>query len=263
MKIFLDVGAHNGESLPAALDPKYAFDRVICFEPAFTCYQQLVGKANSRLQVFNFGLWDRTAEVPLYEPGALGASVFPDKITTRREQHEVSHFVKASDWFTDNISVHDRVFLKINCEGCECDLLEDLVRTGEINKVESLLVAFDVRKIPGEQHRESEIRQQLSRNRRLTYVTFDDVSREPTHTRRISIWLDMAGAASEKKVTQSLFAARRVCRLRLPVFLDQIERLCVPELQRALPKKLYVSARQMWRSVRPKPPGRLGQSRYQ
>jgi hypothetical protein len=41
VKVFLDVGAHLGETLEAALDPRYAFDRIYCFEPAQTCRAQL------------------------------------------------------------------------------------------------------------------------------------------------------------------------------------------------------------------------------
>jgi len=29
MKIFLDVGAHHGETLLAAIDPKYNFDKIL------------------------------------------------------------------------------------------------------------------------------------------------------------------------------------------------------------------------------------------
>jgi len=38
VKVFLDVGAHEGLSLNAVRDAKYAFDRIYCFEPASVCW---------------------------------------------------------------------------------------------------------------------------------------------------------------------------------------------------------------------------------
>ena len=35
MKIFLDVGGHEGQSLLSVIDPKYAFDRIFVFERIF------------------------------------------------------------------------------------------------------------------------------------------------------------------------------------------------------------------------------------
>jgi len=34
MRIFLDVGGHHGETLDVALDPRWGFDKIYCFEPA-------------------------------------------------------------------------------------------------------------------------------------------------------------------------------------------------------------------------------------
>ena len=41
MRIFLDIGAHTGETLNEVLKEKYAFDRVICFEPSNICMPSL------------------------------------------------------------------------------------------------------------------------------------------------------------------------------------------------------------------------------
>lgn len=64
-KIFLDVGSHNGETINAALDPKYGFNRVICFEPAEQCWAKLSRFHDPRVIIQKFGLWNKTDNVPL------------------------------------------------------------------------------------------------------------------------------------------------------------------------------------------------------
>jgi hypothetical protein len=41
VKVFLDVGAHEGSSLNVVRDPKYGFDRIYCFEHASACWPAL------------------------------------------------------------------------------------------------------------------------------------------------------------------------------------------------------------------------------
>jgi hypothetical protein len=79
MKVFLDVGAHEGSSLHAVRDPKYAFDRIYCFEPAPACRPALDAVSDDRVEVCRFGLWNHTTERLLYDPGRRGASLFADK----------------------------------------------------------------------------------------------------------------------------------------------------------------------------------------
>src|SRR5437016_5446147 len=47
-----------------------------------------------------------------------------------------AHFVRASDWFRANGTKDDTVFIKLNCEGCECDIIEDVFESGEYKKVD-------------------------------------------------------------------------------------------------------------------------------
>src|SRR5262249_33531928 len=125
LKVFLDVGAHDGASLHAVRDPKYGFDRIYCFEPASSCWPVLEAVSDERVTVCRFGLWDRTGEHTLYDTGSVGASVFADKFAGARAG-EPARFVRATDWFLDNLGERDVVFLKLNCEGAEVDIVEDL-----------------------------------------------------------------------------------------------------------------------------------------
>ena len=37
MKIFIDIGPHIGQALPEVTKEKYAFDKIVCFEPSSFC----------------------------------------------------------------------------------------------------------------------------------------------------------------------------------------------------------------------------------
>jgi hypothetical protein len=86
VKLFLDVGAHDGGSLNAVRDPKYGFDRIYCFEPASSCWTALEAVSDDRGVLCRFGLWNRTCD-PFARPSrarAQGAAL-------HRRAHELLH----------------------------------------------------------------------------------------------------------------------------------------------------------------------------
>lgn len=161
-KVLLDIGAHLGETLSVALDPRWAFDEIHCFEPAPSCWPELERLADDRVTVHRFGLWDRDATLRLYNPGTIGASVHTGK-DPALDSAEIE-VRDAGRWFADNVSPDDHVIAKINCEGAEVEILERLLDTGELAKVDELLIHFDVRKIAGLEGAEARLRDRLDRS---------------------------------------------------------------------------------------------------
>jgi FkbM family methyltransferase len=147
VKVFLDVGANDGGTLQAVRDPKYGFDRIYCFEPASSCWPALEAIRDDRVQICRFGLWNTTCEQALYASGSVGASLFEEKFRDEPST-EVCSFVCASDWFRKNLEPNDEIFLKLNCEGAECDIAEGLLESTELAGVRSVMIDPDVRKIP-------------------------------------------------------------------------------------------------------------------
>ena len=193
MKVFLDVGAHDGETLQAVRDPKYGFDRIYCFEPASASWPKLEAVADERVTVCRFGLWNETTDRPLYDAGSLGASLFADKFPTARSE-QAAHFVRATDWFREHVRDTDEVYLKLNCEGAEVDIVEDLLSSGTFARVRSAMIDPDVRKIPSLAHRERELRERLAATGVRNYFMEEEVMVGPTHRARIQNWLRVAGA---------------------------------------------------------------------
>jgi FkbM family methyltransferase len=206
MKVFLDVGAHEGSSLNAVRDPKYGFDRIYCFEPASGCWPALESVADSRVTVCRFGLWNATREHPLYDPGSRGASIFADKFK-ERPADELARFVRASDWFRENLAEGDEIYLKLNCEGAECDIAEDLLDSGELARVRSVMIDPDVRKIPSQEHRERELGERLRGAGLTNYFMERDVMVGDTHRARVQNWLRVAGAERRSPRVQALQVA--------------------------------------------------------
>jgi FkbM family methyltransferase len=196
VKIFLDVGAHEGSSLHAVRDPKYGFDRIYCFEPAPGCWPTLEAVRDERVTVCRFGLWDRTCEHALYDPGSRGASLFEDKFRSTPAA-EPARFVRATDWFRDQLAADDEIYLKLNCEGAECDIVEDLLDSGELEHVRSVMIDPDVRKIPSLAHREQLLRDRLMASGLTNYLMEEDVMVGDTHRARIQNWLRVAGAETK------------------------------------------------------------------
>lgn len=196
-KIFLDVGAHIGESATVALDERYKFDKIHCFEPAKASYSKI--KKNARIVIHKFGLFNKTCILPLYCAGSLGASVFKDK-PTRRENFldEQCNFIKASDWFSENVSANDYVVMKVNVEGAEIEIMDDLLDTGEYDKINHLMISFDVGKIKGKGHLENKLLSRLGKTGRNNYITQGAMKKlarmegtKPTRKVVIGHWFDL------------------------------------------------------------------------
>jgi FkbM family methyltransferase len=175
MRIFLDVGAHDGETLDVALDPKWGFDRIDSFEPASTRLKTLRKFRHKRLAIHDFGLSSQTKNTTLYGAGLLGGSIYSEKnyldpkATSYKEEIKLQ---SASEWLTKNTSAGDEVFLKLNCEGSEADILENLIAEQLIFRVKSIYVDFDIRKVPGQAHRQKEIEDKL-RSLQIDFQTPD------------------------------------------------------------------------------------------
>lgn len=167
VRIFIDVGAHLGESLDIALDPAFGFARIYALEPASSCLRTLEHFRDRRVVVCPFGLSDEDSETDLFGAGLLGGSVFPGKQFMDPRSTDIVERVtlrRASTWLAEQSQPGDDIFLKLNCEGSECDILEDVIADPMVSsRIRGLYVEFDVRKIPSLAHRAEETREQLRR----------------------------------------------------------------------------------------------------
>ena len=241
MRVFLDVGAHEGETLRAVVDPRYGFHRIVCFEPVASSRRTLEGLRQDRVAVMPFGLSNTSGRRLIYDPGSVGASVYADKQGTDRS--EPADFVRATDWIRQNIGPEDVVFLKLNCEGSECDILDDLLDSGEIKRMHRVLVHFDVRKIPSQRHREAEVRARLDAAG-IPYDVADEVMVGPSHVARIQRFLAAAGADQITALGPIHRLRSRIRQVRHRDIPRAVQRLRLGHLlQRVLPRSVYEGLR--------------------
>ncbi|MDQ0967614.1 FkbM family methyltransferase [Flavobacterium sp. W4I14] len=160
MRIFIDVGGHFGETVEAVLDPTYKFDKIYSFEPVKECADIIRKIDNKRVEVIEAGLLDTNIVKTVYKPGSEGASIFEDhwglQPTIMRDsafdESAICNFMRATNFFESHITEHDEVVMKLNCEGSECNILLDLIESDQISKIKNLLIDFDARKIPSQEH---------------------------------------------------------------------------------------------------------------
>jgi FkbM family methyltransferase len=253
VKVFLDIGANTGQTAQAVVDPRYSFDRIVCFEPAPSCWDALDGIADERVSVERVGLSNRTGRATLYRPGRLDGTVEPemDGVGESTESATVS-LVRASDWFAENVRHGNIVFAKLNCEGSECDIVEDLLDSGELAKCYSVMIDFDIRKVPGLRSRELAVRDRLRASGHNNVSFAEDVMIGDTHADRIHHWLDAVGAHESLALpdlrakyaeTLTWLATRRGRAARLEAVLQR-------KVLAKLPPGLGEASRRLWRVVR-------------
>lgn len=138
MNVFLDVGANRGQTLKAV--KSLPFDRIYCFEPASPCWRDLERLAHKATTIERFGLSDH--------------DTFVDELCT---------FRKASDWFRANVRNIDSVYMKLSCDGCECDIMCDLMKTCELRKVMHVMIDVDARDKSAVADKLAAIKKSLSR----------------------------------------------------------------------------------------------------
>jgi len=252
MRICLDVGGHLGQTLLEVVDPRYAFDKIYCFEPAPSCWPHIENIHDSRIELCRFGLWKETTRKELFGAGGMGASIFPDADAIESGAATATiDLVRATEWVSSHVNPGDVVFLKINCEGAECDVIEDLLDSHLLGSIYSVMIDFDVRKVPSLRWREGVVRRRL-RAAGLTNVCFtEDVMVGATHQERIQHWLCSVGA--EDKLPLDELRQRHAARLRKLSaqrgYHARLEGLLRRTIFVRLPLPLKKVAKQIWRSV--------------
>lgn len=196
-RIFLDVGSHLGQSIDVALDPRFGFDRVIGFEPVSSCLARLNRLHDPRLTILPFGLGRTTGAAVVYEPGSDAGSLYA-KGPTEGVPQETVEVRDVAEWFIASFESSDEVWMKLNCEGAEADIVERLHETGLLGRVSHLLLSLDIRWVPDQAHRAQRVLDLLE-TAKVDYTKREDLdysvrrwlerwSRTPSMSDRFAYW---------------------------------------------------------------------------
>ena len=168
--VFVDIGAHTGETLAVARRSRWGFDAIHCFEPAAACGAALAEAAGDdpRVSLHPVALWNAEGTMSLHGAGAVGASLFDDKPVAHAGAPGGVEQIRTVDTaaYLDHVvpSAAD-LTVKINVEGAELEILEGLralLKTSPQRRIRALLVHVDADKIPGHEKRATQVRRLLA-----------------------------------------------------------------------------------------------------
>lgn len=191
MKVFIDVGSHDGETLNEVLDKKYNFDKIYCIEPSKESISNLKQFRDNRIKIIPVAFGNENKKSKFFSSGDLSASIYSNNLNSKFEEIDI---IKTSDWFDLEINEGDIVYVKLNCEGSECDIIDDLIDSNQILKIFSLLITYDVRDFKKLKYREVESRKKLRNTNLVNFCFADEMMKGKTHNLRIRNWLVSFGA---------------------------------------------------------------------
>lgn len=183
MKVYVDLGAWTGKTVRARL-ASHADDAIFAFEPNPDClaspHWPVILRQNRQVKLYPVAAWVRDEKLTFYRnPMRLASqsgTVMRDKVTGGVSD-EAAVEVTAIDfpaWLDTHVAPGDYLTLKVDIEGAEYELLERLIETGLLARVNELLVEFHEHKMtaPGLRDRHEKLYAAL-RNAPLTLYVFD------------------------------------------------------------------------------------------
>jgi FkbM family methyltransferase len=190
MRVFLDIGSHLGETVVEVQKPAYGFDRIVCFEPASSCWPMLekLSQEDSRVEICRFGLGAKGERLALFGAGSQAGSVLGGEGLA-----ETVEIVDVAAWFRNNLHEEDFVVAKTNCEGAEIAIINRLLDEDLFRVAVTFLVTFDIRHFAEHQGEEAKLRRRLRGTGLTNFCFSDDVMIGTTHQRRIAHWLHLFG----------------------------------------------------------------------
>ena len=143
MKIFIDLGAFNGDTLEMALEHHPDFDKFYAFEPFSRNFEELkrtfAGRKN--VMLYQAAADVRTGKSKLYLQEAshlyphTGHTLLGQKADVSQEAFEVVDCIDFSQFVIDTFHLSDTIILKMDIEGMEYDLLSKMIQDGSIKYI--------------------------------------------------------------------------------------------------------------------------------
>ncbi len=195
MRTFIDVGAHDGQTLEEVVKPRWGFDRIIAYEPLPEQFSTLVRRFgdDERVVLHNTALGDGKGVIVVYGSNdQMEASIYPTKNDLDAEvyricaQADASAAVKALD---------GDLVMKLNCEGAEVPILLNLCASGAIHRLSNVMIDFDIRKVVGHEQDEQQVLDAMAEAKFDRFQLCEDVMVGATHQDRIAAWLDTIGVS--------------------------------------------------------------------
>jgi FkbM family methyltransferase len=160
--VVVDAGGYQGKWSNEILNMYNP--RIFIVEPLKSYYLGIIEKFKGReeVSVYNYGLSSREGEIDINLDND-SSSIY------KKGEGKIERVkVKRMGSFMKESGIEKINLFKINIEGAEYELLEDIINEGIQNKIENIQVQFHVF-IPGCQDRRKKIQENLSKTHECTY----------------------------------------------------------------------------------------------
>tara|TARA_R100000951_G_scaffold115672_1_gene124534 strand:- start:8139 stop:8768 length:630 start_codon:yes stop_codon:yes gene_type:complete len=146
-KILISLGSNKGGEFPTFKASKiYSSDFLIyAFEPEPRCFNKIANVAKNVPNITHIKKAVSTVDGTLsWNVGNLTVSgtLRDDKKWGMSGEKVLVETINLSSWFAKNINPDDYVIMTVDIEGGEYDVLEQMISTGEIDKVNKIYVEF-------------------------------------------------------------------------------------------------------------------------
>ncbi len=157
MKIFIDLGAYDGDTITKAMSMYHDFDKFYGFEPDPDNFKKLSNNFsdNKKVLIFNKAAYisnqnlkffhhiDHGKRTDAYEGGTLEST----KRNVSKDNYTTVQSIDFSEFIQSNFSINDQIILKIDIEGTEYELLNHLINKGTIKYIDKIFCEWHKHKI--------------------------------------------------------------------------------------------------------------------
>jgi FkbM family methyltransferase len=159
--IVFDLGGYHGGWAKNIIDIYNC--NIYIFEPFINYFNLIKDKFNSndKVKIYNFGLSNKTSEELLYI-SEDGSSIF------QKNNNAIKINLVDINNFLQEEKLTQIDLIKINIEGSEYDVLEQLIQSDYINNIKNIQVQFH-KFVENAENRRNEIRKKLSETHYETY----------------------------------------------------------------------------------------------
>ncbi|WMT92605.1 FkbM family methyltransferase [Pelagibacterium sp. H642] len=174
-RLYLDLGANNGDTIAAELASS-RIDFCWGFEPN----PQLASKLRQRfkddpVEIVEAAAWIVEGVRPLYLGHPLSSTLLAGKVALPDYPefaitYEVSVDVRTVDtagWLRDHIPDGDAITMKMDIEGAEYEVLQRLLESGEIDRIDELRCEFHPERFPAYSRNHDQLVQAVEARTRL------------------------------------------------------------------------------------------------
>lgn len=155
--IILDLGANDGCSIlkfkKILQDKKINNYLIYSFEPNIFFQKNLenLAKADKNVVFLNKVAGTENSKIKLYlsQGGNDGSSIYSDKITNKisKNVYDVCEQIDIVD-FINNLAPHNKLWIKMDIEGSEYNLIPHMHKNNILEKVDKLFIEWHYKKIP-------------------------------------------------------------------------------------------------------------------